>query len=137
MIVNAFLCYHKLLLPSYPPSLLLCVHPQQRVLNDGLSLSHARQQVLKVVELNTEIILAAGQVCQDVWGLEEQRGEHHSPGTVIIKSGKAFERCVRPSPSTGGGVLLGRGRKGGDCTERIHIWQTHTGSPSHAWQRDV
>lgn len=45
-------------------------------------------------------------------GLEEQRGEHHSPGTVI-KSGKAFERCVCPSPSTGGGVLLGRGRKGG------------------------
>lgn len=73
MIVNAFLCYHKLLLPSYPPSLLLfvCILSTDYLTMDSLSLSlsHARQQVLKVVEPNTEIILAAGQVCQDVWGV--------------------------------------------------------------------
>lgn len=76
-------------------------------------------------------------------GLEEQRGEHHSPGTVI-KSGKAFERCVCPSPSTGGGVLLGRGRKGGGIALNAYtsgkltqeVPRTHGNGMCDAWSSE-
>lgn len=146
MIVNARTCYHLLLLPSCPPSLLpLCACPQH--------------QVCIVVEPNTEIILAADHMFRDEGQRSRLGGAYHRPrhSSCLVKSRRTSEcrvgslagpltgdwswcplQGVAPNSRTGGGRRPSWSWATGWWQCPSQSWATGCRRcPSHSWQRDV